>query len=99
MNVLDLSLGGCLLSGRSSLDVDLVRDVRFVCNDDGWSVVLRLKIVHRVCRNGGGSTPIDYVFGCAFIDPEDLRVMHSVDGLIARATGILAFPDVASSLT
>jgi hypothetical protein len=81
------------VTGPAPYPIGDIRQFRFTSVDDGWSTVLRVRIAYSHRRIAADSYDSEeFATGCAFVDVGEPEVERQVDGLIARASGIISFP-------
>ena len=90
LELIDLGLGGFMITSAGPYSIGLVREFRFNATDDAWSTVLRARVAYSHRRTTAPGEPIVYANGFAFADSTPL-VQQQIDTLVTRLTSSLIF--------
>ena len=92
VQVVDVSLGGFMVSSSEPFGIGLEFEFRFKARDDGWTTVLRARVAYSHRRLTPLGQPSQFASGFAFVNVGDPSVDYSIHGLLSRLTGVLTFP-------
>ena len=90
--MIDLGMGGFMVLSAAPFPIGVVREFRFTAGVDGWTTILRARVAYSHRRVTPDDQPVEYASGFAFAESHDAAIERQIDGLLARATGLLTFP-------
>ena len=89
VRLLDVSMGGFLVSGPLPYPLDAERTFRFVGRDAGWRVELRARAVYSHFQMTDNRRRVEYLTGFSFSDAQSRIIADRIDDVMRYASAAL----------